>query len=64
MLKKMNDEMNNKNVEKQGLAGQWCSLGHIMHIQHIAHIQQYQSWAALMIFIQKIVYFWHLKKNM
>ena len=42
---------------KQGPAGQQWVLG------HIKHFQQCHSWTAPMIFIKKIVHFWHLKKN-
>ena len=46
--------------EKQGPAGQRWVLGYFKHIQNI---QQCQIWTASMIFLKKIVLFWHLKKT-
>jgi len=58
-----NGKKRKRKKEKQGPAGQRWVLGYFKHIQNIQHIQQCQIWTAPMIFLKKIVHFWHLKKT-
>ena len=44
-------------IFQQSPTGQCCVLG------HIKHIKQCQWWTAPIIFMKKIAYFWHLKKQ-